>query len=277
MRVFIARLVAALATFAATLPPAMARGDELLFGVYPYLTPTQIVQQFAPLKEYMGKTLERPVVMVSAPDFATFIERTRKGEYDVIFTAPHMGRLAETRDGYKPVAQTGYQIVVVVLARRDGPIRSLDDLRGHSLAIGARNSMTYQILFEALKQKGLALGQDIRLVQAASFSNVLQAVMRGEADAGGTGTLLWDVATDEQHKALRVVFQSAPVSGFLLMAHPRLGETDIRRLQQALPAFVHTPAGAGYFRQTQQIDFRPLDDAAMKRIDPYVTDLLQGR
>ena len=277
MRVVIIRLVAALAAFAAALPAASAQGDELVFGVYPYLTPTQIVEQFTPLKEYIGKTLERPVAMVSAPDFTAFIERTRKGEYDVIFTAPHMGRLAEKRDGYRRVAQTGYQIVVAVLARRDGPIRSLDDLHARSIAIGSRNSMTYQVVAEALRRRGLGLGQDVRLVETASFSNVIQAVMRGEADTGGTGTLLWDVATDEQRDALRVVFESGAVPGFLVMAHPRLGEAGIRRLQQALPAFGSTSAGVAYFRQTHQIDFRPLDDAAMKRIDPYVADLTRGK
>jgi phosphonate transport system substrate-binding protein len=73
------------------------------------------------------------------------------------------------------------------------------------------------------------------------------------------------------------VFQSGPVPGFLVMAHPRLGEAGIRRLQQALPAFGSTSAGVAYFRQTHQIDFRPLDDAAMKRIDPYVADLTRGK
>jgi phosphonate transport system substrate-binding protein len=277
MRVVIARFVAALVAFVAALPHASAQDDELTFGIYPYLTPTQIVEQFTPLKEYIGKTLGRPVAMLSAPDFTTFIERTRKGEYDVIFTAPHMGRLAEKRDGYRRVAQTGYQIVVVVLVRRDSPIRWLDDLHARSIAIGSRNSMTYQVVAEALRRRGLGLGQDVRLVETASFSNVLQAVMRGEAEAGGTGTLLWDGATDEQRDALRVVFQSGPVPGFLVMAHPRLGEAGIRRLQQALPAFGSTSAGVAYFRQTLQTDFRPLDDAAMKRIDPYVADLTRGR
>jgi phosphonate transport system substrate-binding protein len=276
MRAVIAGLVAALVAFAA-LPAAAVRGEELVFGVYPYLTPTQIIEQFTPLKEHIGKTLERPVAMVSAPDFATFIERTRQGQYDVIFTAPHMGRLAEKRDGYSRVARTGYQIVVVVVARRDGPIRSLDDLYARSIAIGSRSSMTYQVVAEALKKRRLRLGQDVRLVETASFSNVLQAVMRGEAAAGATGTLLWEVATDEQREALRVVFQADPVPGFLVMAHPRLGEAAIRRLRQALPAFGATPAGASYFRQTLQTDFRPLDDAAMKRIDPYVTDLTRGQ
>jgi len=275
MKRSIVKLVMVLAALAAWLPAARAQDDELVFAVYPYLTPTQIIEQFTPLREHIAKALGRPVTMVSAPDFATFIERTRKGEYDLVFTAPHMGRLAEKRDGYQRVAQTGYQIVVVVLARRDGPVRSLDDLRGHSIAIGSRSSMTYQIVDQALKRKGMVLEKDVRMVETPSFSNVLQAVVRGEVDAGGTGTLLWDVATAAQRKAMKVVFQSAPVPGFLVMAHPRLGDARIRKLQQALPEFRKTPAGTAYFQRTQQLDFRPIDDATMNQIDPFVAVLTQ--
>ena len=274
MKRSIAKLLAALVALAAGVPAA-AQNGELVFGVYPYLTPTQIVDQFAPLREHVAKALGRPVTMVSAPDFAAFIERTRKGEYDLIFTAPHMGRLAEQRDGYQRVAQTGYRIAVVVLARRDGPVKSLDALRDRSIAIGSRSSMTYQIVAQALKKQGLALEKDVRLVETPSFSNVLQAVVRGEAAAGGTGTLLWDVATIEQREALRVVFQAPPVPGFLVMAHPRLGTAQIGRLQQALPDFKQTPAGVDYFQRTQQVDFRPIDDATMKLIDPFVAVLTQ--
>lgn len=254
---------------------AGAQQQEVVFGVYPYLTPTQIVEQFAPLRQYLAETLGRPVTMVSAPDFPAFIERTKKGEYDLAFTAPHMGRLAEKRDGYRHLAQTGYQIVVVVLARRDGGIASLDDLRGGSIAVGSRNSMTWQIVVEALKKRGLAPGKDIRLVETASFSNVMQAVLHGEATAAGTGTLLWDTASDEQRRTLRAIYRSAPVPGFLLMAGPRLDEAEQRKLREALPGFGKTPGGAAYFRATQHLDFRPVDAATMKRIDPFVAGLIE--
>ena len=50
--------------------------------------------------------------------------------------------------GWRRVAQTGYQMEIVVLVRADADLRQLDDLRGKSLAVGARDSMTYQIVSE---------------------------------------------------------------------------------------------------------------------------------
>jgi phosphonate transport system substrate-binding protein len=242
---------------------------ELVFGIYPYLSPSQIVGQFRPLQQYLSQELGRAVSLQSAPDFDTFVKRTRAGEYDLIFTAPHMGRLAQQRDGYLPVAQTGYPIMVVVLSRRDGPVHSLADLSGGSLAIGARMSMTYQIVNQALTRYGLAMGQQVRFVNTASFSNVLQAVLRGEADAGATGTLLWDIAPLAQRRQLREIYRAPPVPGFLLLAHPRVGADSHQRLKTALFNFKRTATGKAYFQSSRQIDFRPLDEPTLQRIDPF--------
>lgn len=246
---------------------------ELIFGIFPYLSPSQTVEQYAPLKEHLGKALGQTVTLRSAPDYAKFIERTQSGEYDIIFAAPHMGRLAEKRDGYRRLAQTGYQIVVVVLARKDSPVQSLADLKGRSLAVGAKLSMSYQVTDQALGKHGLALGREVKFINTASFSNVPEALIRGEADAGATGTLLWDTAPADQREALREIHRSAPVPGFLLLAHSRLVPGTLRKLEQALFDFKNTGAGKGYFRKTQQVDFRPLDEATMKRIDPYTAVL----
>lgn len=255
---------------------AMA-ADEVVFGVYPYLSPTQVVDHYGPLRDYLARTMARPVTMVSAPDFPSFIERTRKGEYDLVFTAPHMGRLAERRDGWRRVAQTGYQMEIVTLTRNDSPIRQLEDLRGKSIAIGARDSMTYQIVNEALGHKGLALERDVKVLETASFSNVMHALTRGEADAGATSKRLWGMAPEAQRALVREIFLSQPAPGFLVMAHPRLGETTIASLQKALGQFKDTAEGESFFRKTQQIDFRPIDEALMRRIDPYTAVLSQPR
>ncbi|MDP2792653.1 MAG: phosphate/phosphite/phosphonate ABC transporter substrate-binding protein [Sulfurisoma sp.] len=266
---------AALACLLGGAPAALAQADEMVFGIYPYLSPSQIVEQFTPLKDYLAKSLGQPLNMVSAPDFKSFIERTRQGEYDLIFTAPHMGRLAEKRDGYRRVAQTGYQIVILVLARKDGKIRSLDDLRGRTIAIGSKMSMTYQVVDHALRKRKMALEKEVKVLETPSFSNVPPAVMRGEAAAGGTATLLWDVAPPDQRQALQEIFRAEPTPGLLVLAHPRVGDAGIRRLQAALTAFKDTPEGAAYFKRTQQVDFRPIDDATMKRIDPFTAVLTQ--
>lgn len=243
--------------------------SELVFGVYPFLSSAQIADRYTPLRDHLAQQLGRPVSLRSAPDFEAFIARTRQGEYDIIFTAPHMGRLAELQSGYHTLAQTGYAIVIVLLTRKDGPIRKLTDLKGHSLAVGARLSMSYQMVDRALAKHGLEIGRDVSFVNTTNFSNVFESLVRKEADAGATGTLLWDSAPEEKHVVLREIWRSQPVPGFLVLAHPRLGKETLDRLKQALLDFGNTPAGKVYFQSTQQVDFRPIGATTLKSIDPY--------
>lgn len=257
-----------LAGGAALAQPVANTQGELVFGVYPLLSPSQTAERFAPLKEHLAKALGMPVTLRSAPDFASFIERTRAGEYDIIFTAPHMGRLAQKRDGYRPIVQTG-QVTIVTLARRNGPVRTLADLKGRTLAVGARLSMTYQVVDHALGRHGLAIERDVKFIDSVSFSNVIEAIMRGEADAGATITQFLDAASSEQREDLREIHRAEPTPGFLILAHSRIASEILRKLQQAFVDFKSTEAGKAYFGKTRQVDFRPVDEAAMKRIDPF--------
>jgi hypothetical protein len=78
--------------------------------------------------------------------------------------------------------------------------------------------MTYQIVDEALKKKGLALDNNVRVVEAA-----------------------------------------------------------IAALQRGLIAFGATSEGEAFFRKIRQIDFRPIDEATLRRIDPFTTVLMEQR
>ncbi len=268
MQHVLATIIAAALLLAAPVRAATAT-DELIFGIYPYLSSSQTVELFAPLGDHLAQVLGRPVNLRSAPDFTRFIERTQAGEYDIVFTAPHMGRLAEKRGHFQPVVQTGYQIVIVALTRKESPIRKLADLKGHSLATGAKLSMTYQIVDQELGRHGLALGRDVKFVNTVNFSNVLDALIFKEADAGATGTLLWDKAPEEKKEVVRELWRSPPVPGFLVLASPRIDAATLQRLKQGLLDFNNTPAGKTYFDRSQQTDFRPVNAATMKRIDPF--------
>ncbi len=254
---------------------ALAAQNELVFGIFPYLSPRQMVEHFNPLRTYLARELGRPVALRSAPDFKAFAERTGRGEFDFIFDAPQLARLAQKRDRYLPLAQTGYQIVILAVTRKDSPVKKLADLRGGAISIGARMSITHQVMRSELLKAGLELDRDVKYLDTAYFSNVLQSVIRGDAAAGATGTLLWDSAPADERALLREIFrQKDPLPGFIIVANPRLGEAMLRRLQQALYRFADAPEGKAYFRTTRQVDFRPVDEATMLSLDPYTEILM---
>lgn len=263
-------------------PPSLsaaAKGDTLVLGVFPYLSASQMMEQLSPLVKRMEEALEKKITMVSAPNFMSYVERTARGEYDLVLTAAHMGRLAETRDGWQLVVQSGQKTATVLLVRKDSTIHEVSDLRGKTMAVGNRRSVTYLLAEEALLLQGLTPGKDINIVETATFSNVVQSVFLGEVDAGATPTLLWDTwqyINHEQHDQLSAIFRTKPTApSFLVMVSPKMSRAVITRLAESLLSYHETPEGRDFFQKSQFESFLPLDEATMMGIDPYVHVLLE--
>lgn len=257
-------------------PTATADGKPpLTLGVFPYVTPVQLAAFHTPLKDHLAKSLQRPVTLVTAPDFESFVERTRQGQYDIIITAPHMGRLAETRDGYKRLAQTRHVVQGIFLTRKDSPIQKIEDLRGKTLMVAQQVSIIYQMSERLLRENGLVPGESVTIIETRTHNNAMQAPLRGEADASVTGTLLWRVLGEEQKGQMRVIGTTEEAPGFTLMANPRLSAQDIAKIKKLLLEFHRVPGSEAYFSATGYEKFDPIDDRIMKKLDPYTRVLMQ--
>lgn len=251
-------------------PSALAsENTPLTLGVFPYVTPVQLASFHTPLKDYLAKSLQRPVSLVTAPDFDSFVDRTREGQYDIIITAPHLGRLAETRDGYKRLAQTRHVVQGIFLARKDSNIHRIEDLRGKNVMIAQKISIIYQMAEHTLREKGLVPGESVTIVETRTHNNAMHAPLRGEADASVTGTLLWRVLKDDQKDQMRVIGTTEEAPGFMLMANPRLSNRDIAKIKKLLLDFHRVPGSEAYFSTTGYEKFDLIDDKVMKKLDPY--------
>ena len=257
-------------------PSALAsEKPPLTLGVFPYVTPVQLAAFHAPLKDYLAKSLGRPVTLVTAPDFTSFVERTRDGQYDIVFTAPHLGRLAETRDGYKRLVQTSHTVQGFFLARKDSDIHKIEDLKGKKVMIAQKVSIVYQMAEHTLREHGLVPGESVTIIDTRTHNNATHAPLRGEADASVTGKLLWYVLDDEQKAQLQVIGTTEEAPGFLIMAHPRLARQDIEKIKKLLLEFHLKPGSESYFTTNGYEKFQPVDDRVMKGLDPYTRILLK--
>ena len=253
----------------------------LVLGVFPYISASQMMEQLSPLCKRLEDALGKKVAMVSAPGFLSFVDRTARGEYDLVLTAAHMGRLAQKRNGWKLLVQSGQKTAAVLLVRKDSGIRGLKDLRGKKLAVGNARSVTYLLAEEFLVRNGLMPGKDVEVIETATFSNVVQSVFLGEADAGATPTLLWDNwvnVNEAQNRELREIYRTKPtIPSFLMMVPPKTGHATVRRLQESLLSFKNTPEGMDFFEKSRFESFLPLDEATMEQIDPYVHVLIERK
>lgn len=239
-------------------------------GLFPYVSSTQLVQFHSPLIKYLSQTLGLEVNLVTAPDFMSFMERTQQGEYDIIFTAPHLGRLAEKRDGYKRMAMTGHRVEGLFLAKKESEINSLDDLKNKKIMAAQRISVIYQMMLKTLADKGMVDGKNITIIETKTHNNALYAPLRDEADASVTGALLWHTLGQEYKDKLKVIGSTNSVPGFVLLSHPRVPAETQKKLQKALFNFGKTAEGKAYFESNGLKEFLPIDDKTMRELDPYI-------
>lgn len=144
----------------------------------------------------------------------------------------------------KPLAMRDTDLVweTKILALAGGAVRTIDDLRGKTLALGSRDSGHAAILpVHFLAEQHLEEGRDYRTLRlntdlgkhgdtGTSEVDVLRAVLDGRADAGAVGSPFWSAAQDQRIApagALGVVWSSPPYSHCMFTARaglePELG------------------------------------------------------
>jgi ABC-type phosphate/phosphonate transport system substrate-binding protein len=136
-----------------------------------------------------------------------------------------------------------------IIALAGGPVRTLDDLRGRTLAIGSRDSGHAAILpVHFLAGQGLRDGADYRTLRfdtdlgkhgdtGTSEVDVLKAVMEGRADAGAVGSPFWQGVVERKlvpEGALSVVWTSPAFHHCMFTARVGLPAADAGSFERAL-------------------------------------------
>lgn len=97
--------------------------------------------------------------MVSAPGFKAFRDRTRSGRYDLIYTAPHMARLAELESGYQRAFMPTHRGRPIFLAKQDAGIQTLKDLENRKISLPPPKAINHHVALKALEAQGLVKGR----------------------------------------------------------------------------------------------------------------------
>ncbi len=243
--------------------------QTLSLGIFPYLSAAELVDQHKPLIDYLSHRLHRPVIIVSAGTFPDFLERTREGRYDLVLTAPHMGALSILRDGYVPLAVTENRLQAVIASNRKSSWQSLNHLQQARFIFPPRKAIVSLLAADTLKQAGLDIDR-LAIQYTRSHNNALQSVLKGRHDVAVFSSPTYLRYIDKGGSELRVLARSTSIPGNFVIANAGLDEQTVSQLRQALLDFSATSAGRDYFKRTRQKSFRPITEADMKRLRPYI-------
>ena len=147
----------------------VANADELnnqkplRVGMLPSLSLQKLFERFSPLRTYLEKTLNRPVILLTASDYQTYIKRASEYEYDLYFTAPHMAALAEADSGYRRVALLTRDLSGYLIVCKDGPVKSIKDLKGRTISAPETLAIITMMGEALLQENNLIPGKDVKI------------------------------------------------------------------------------------------------------------------
>lgn len=253
---------------AAGIRPAAA-ADPFVFGVFPNMTAKQIVETYRPLADAMEKTLHRRVAIYTARDFTTFAERTRRGDYDLVLTAPHLAWLASQEAGYRPLLKYAQPVRGLLVVKTGSPMDAPEALRGHTIATADSIAVVVLAIQADLAARGLRSGIDYRTSDSGTHLNAVMQLINGRADAVMLGLHSYNLLPPALRSQLRVIAKTAPLSSLMYLTHPRLRDAEAQSVRNALLEFAATPAGQIFMQRGGYDKFARVDGNELSAFRPY--------
>lgn len=250
-------------------------GVPLEFGVFPYLSPRALMGVHQPIKVFVEGQLGRPVQLSTATSFESFNERTLRGDYDLVITPPHLARLAQIEAKYVPLAVYSKVLRGVIAVRKASPVTEIRQLRGKVVAVPDRLAIVTLAGTRFLAEQGLRVDRDYSLHIFTSHTSAAYAAAQGEAEAVITEVAIFEKQIPpEVRDALRPLTLMGKLPHVMYLAHPRLGARSMEALRAGLVEFARrAPDGTHFIETTGFEGIRPITDADMKAMDPYVAEL----
>lgn len=261
------------------LRPVWAAAPPLVLGIFPNTTAKQTVETYRPLANALEKTLQRRIEIYSAPNFKSFVDRTRQGEYDLLLTAPHFAWLARQDAGYRPLLRYAEPVRGLLVVKSSSSYREVGALRGRTIAIPDPLAVIVLALQAELAENGLNSGSDFRTLNADTHVNAAIQVVKGRADAAMVGQLPYLMFPPEIRKQLHVLLETPPLSSLTYLTHPRIREADVQAIRKGLLAFAATTEGQSLLKKGGFGGFSALDDNELNAFRPYALQtqkMLQG-
>ncbi|MCC4604882.1 phosphate/phosphite/phosphonate ABC transporter substrate-binding protein [Xanthomonas campestris] len=261
--------------------------------------PATHYDQLKPLLDYVVPRMREVGIrrgeILMAPDVRQMSSYLRRGRVDWVSETTGAAMLLEQRGSAHPLLMTERGGVrdfhTVFFVRRDSPIQSLGQLRGHTLALhNASSTSGYLVPMLELMRNGIACDvllspDDTQVLGAVGYlmvgskSNIAAFVHKRLIDAGAFSNLDWD---DERHlppafkRDFRIVHRSAPVPRAVEMVRTGLDPAVERRLRTVLLQAASDPkAGPALKRFFGTSAFHPVDAGSRRRLDALSAGLQQ--
>lgn len=247
--------------------------DPLVMGLLPFASPGTLFKRFAPLRPYLEERIGRPVRLTTAPDFPTFVQRTQRGRYAIVLTAPHFTLLALDSGRYEVRATYTQRLSAVILGRADNHLTDPADGRCRKVATPPPSAI---ITLMGKRFLGNRHPQaELTYQTYASHNSAVRAVLGGDACLAVASVNVWNRMRREEPGLVRIAqTDSIPALGILVRKDLAASLRD--RLTEAIVTMQDHPQGREALGQMAYPGYQPADAATFEPVRPYLERLPVG-
>jgi phosphonate transport system substrate-binding protein len=253
---------------------AAPQPEPIEIGVLPTLSARTTITTYQPLRAYLEEQLKRPVVLVTAPDYRTFVERTQRGEYRYVVTAPHFARLAQTATGYQPLVRVKRELQALLVTDPTTGVTDVAGLRGKVVTTPDSLAVISMLGAELLGAHGLLPDRDVTLRAMPSFSSAVIAMRNGESAAAVTAATALNQMPADTRARLTTLATTKSIPHVMCLAGPKVPAAESAEVARLLLAFADSgAAGNDFFATTGFVAFTRTSEAELRSLDVYVAEL----
>ncbi|MDP3702141.1 MAG: PhnD/SsuA/transferrin family substrate-binding protein [Hylemonella sp.] len=245
----------------------------LLLGVLPITSTRVLLKNYQHVAAYLERRLGVKIELETAPDFQTFHRNTLEGRYDMIVTAPHLGRHAELDAGYAPLARYSALHRTLIVMSRARPVRKADELRGASIAMIDALTLASTEAHAWLRARGLQPGADYSVVYTPTPASAAHALVNGQALLAVSSPQGMLNTPKELRDEIEVFVALPEMPSLLWLGHGRVSKL-LPQIKPALLAFAgDTSDGQPFFEATGYQGLREVQLAELQAVDVHLPRL----
>jgi phosphate/phosphite/phosphonate ABC transporter binding protein len=172
---------------------ASLKGEkEIIFGVNPFISPKEIRKMYVPILERVAASMGYKARTIIVKNYDALAEAAERGIMDIGWFSPFAYVVARNKAGVLPVvtpkvsgkaSYNGY-----IIARKDGSVKSLKDLKGKTFGyVDEKSASGYLYARDSIRKEKMNPDSIFeKVLFLGNHDNVIDAVLRGEIDAGAT-------------------------------------------------------------------------------------------
>lgn len=239
-------------------------------GIVPYISARAVIANFEPMRYYLEQSLGRPVRVYTANGFKQFFANAQKGDYDLVISAAHIARVLQQESKFNPIVRFSPGVNSLLMTKLNSPVKSLESLRGQTIAIPDQLAFASVVGMRWLSDKGMKGNKDYKILEVPTFPSALLAVQKGEAMAAISVAPVLAQIPKELKDSLSTLEDTGEFLQFFFLTHPRMDKNDIALLSKELLKFAkETNEGKQFLASTGFGSIIQATSSDMSSLDKY--------